>query len=374
MWNDTPHIAVQMTDKDVIERVNALLGSPAITYEKRLTKADNQVFGADSHGSRAAAWMMTLYPFMGTRRQNKITEILHYWRAQSGFPRGRRGEFAPALCHPDRPRQGQGFCAECYQRKYLETYVLETKATCHPDKPLHAYGFCARCYLRERRRQRAGKPSRLDGLQQPTQTATCHPERPHVGKGLCSSCYMKQWRQQQAQRAPVLETLPAAQPAPVVSRVLSPTLNLQDIAWFAGILEGEGHFHWHSSPCIALKMTDQDVVKRGARLCGYPVTSYQPKGKLTYKRVYSFQISGLRAIGWMMSLYSFMGMRRQARIRELLQRWHEKPGFARLHRREDRSALCHPDQPWYAQGLCRRCYMRKYMRDYRGQTGILWTF
>lgn len=67
-------------------------------------------------------------------------------------------------------------------------------------------------------------------------------------------------------------------------------------------------------------MTDKDVVERAAALlkCSVKAT---PGRKAGHKPIYRAQIAGPHAIGWMQILYTLMGERRQAKIREILGLW-----------------------------------------------------
>ena len=101
-------------------------------------------------------------------------------------------------------------------------------------------------------------------------------------------------------------------------------VSTKDIAWVAGILEGEGCFTLRSgrgTPLIQLMMTDMDIVIRVAQLleanrvteCKTPTKSGKP--------IYRVNIFGRNAVAWCMTLYVLMGERRQSRIRELLMSW-----------------------------------------------------
>jgi hypothetical protein len=145
-------------------------------------------------------------------------------------------------------------------------------------------------------------------------------------------------------------------------------MKIIDIAWLAGLLEGEGSFMIRGgSPRLVLQSTDLDVVQRAARLfgCKVPETAdYKPKGKATYKPVYGARIFGMRALGWMMTLYSLLGQRRRAQVRTVIGEW--QLSKARLHAPPGlrMPAICHPDRPTKGLNLCRECYMRHYRRTY----------
>lgn len=141
-------------------------------------------------------------------------------------------------------------------------------------------------------------------------------------------------------------------------------INTLDIAWLGGLLEGEGSFMMGKSndPRIQMQMTDRDTMERAASILGVPVSSYvrKPKGKASYLPVYGLGVTGHRSIAWMMTLYKFLGNRRQAKIREILEKWKTTRIVIR-----GRMATCHPDRKHCADGLCRMCWMR----EYRKRTG-----
>lgn len=69
-----PRLQVSMTDKDIVDRAAKLIG--LTTYKGGVCKSGKQMWMTACQGSRAASWMMTLYPLMGQRRQAKIRESL----------------------------------------------------------------------------------------------------------------------------------------------------------------------------------------------------------------------------------------------------------------------------------------------------------
>lgn len=142
----------------------------------------------------------------------------------------------------------------------------------------------------------------------------------------------------------------------------------KDIAWLGGLLEGEASFQFKNGcPKIALQMTDRDVVARAADILGVPIgaSSRKPKGKDTYKPVWHLGVHGKRALGWMMTLYQFLGERRQAKVREIIDLRLMSKYMPRKSRGEFVPATCHPSRPRRAGNLCKECWMR----DYRQRTG-----
>lgn len=139
-----------------------------------------------------------------------------------------------------------------------------------------------------------------------------------------------------------------------------------DIAWLAGLLEGEGSFgDSKGSPTIQLQITDRDIATRAAALMSVKVRApWQPKGKRvnggSFCPVYSVVACGTRAIGLMMTLYSVLGERRRERVKGVLARWRASPRAPRAPRGQRFMATCHPNEVRCGHGLCERCYMRRY--------------
>jgi hypothetical protein len=139
----------------------------------------------------------------------------------------------------------------------------------------------------------------------------------------------------------------------------------KDLAWLAGLLEGEGSFtDSRGSVSIQVTMTDSDIIERAAAILGVDTRkSWQPKGNR--KRVYGCYVLGPRAVGWMMTLYQFFGERRQRRIREIIETWRGKKYRPRLQGKHRLPAVCHPDKPRSAGLLCFKCRHAEYMREWR---------
>lgn len=138
-----------------------------------------------------------------------------------------------------------------------------------------------------------------------------------------------------------------------------------EIAWLAGLLEGEGSFGNYSKKTMVdlrlqLAMGDRDVIEKAAAVVGgAPVYTYDRKGQKGFrdhhKPQHKFTLRGYKAARIMEAVLPFMGARRSAKITELLAQWN-----ARRSRTRERGlpAVCHPERPHYCQDLCRLCYTR----------------
>lgn len=97
-------------------------------------------------------------------------------------------------------------------------------------------------------------------------------------------------------------------------------MNVPDLKWLAGLLEGEGCFTFHGDgrPQVIVHMTDADVVAKAARRMG--VKPYGPyfdkKGSMPF---FTANLYGPKARVLMRQLYPHMGARRRARIRHILE-------------------------------------------------------
>jgi len=108
----------------------------------------------------------------------------------------------------------------------------------------------------------------------------------------------------------------------------------KEISWLAGLLEGEGCFHYagpNKVPAITLNMIDRDVVTRARDLLisRNPITPLR-KGNFyiskttTGKPLYRVTITGYLAFQWMLTLYCLMGERRQAKMKEIVLNYSKK--------------------------------------------------
>jgi hypothetical protein len=97
-------------------------------------------------------------------------------------------------------------------------------------------------------------------------------------------------------------------------------MDIKNIYWIAGILEGEGCFNYYNAPRIFLKMTDKDTVERARNITGADAV-VREQDRIGLKRSYILAINSHYAVGWMMTLYSIMSARRKEQIKQVLSEW-----------------------------------------------------
>lgn len=105
-------------------------------------------------------------------------------------------------------------------------------------------------------------------------------------------------------------------------------MDIRDLHWLAGLLEGEGYFglgtkRGRTVARFALGMTDKDVVVRAGELIGVSVCHIKP-GRADWSPIFRLAASGSRAVEVMRLMRPLCGERRAARIDSVLAR-HE-PG------------------------------------------------
>lgn len=101
-----------------------------------------------------------------------------------------------------------------------------------------------------------------------------------------------------------------------------------DIAWLAGLLEGEGSFMvWKNHkpkktyfyPTISVNMTDKDIIDRVANLFGTQSYVFKKAYGVSKKPSWRAMVRGKNAVAWMKLLLPYMGERRAEKINEILE-------------------------------------------------------
>ncbi len=99
-----------------------------------------------------------------------------------------------------------------------------------------------------------------------------------------------------------------------------------ELAWLAGLLEGEGCFDSHrNQPRIRLKMSDPDTIIRAATLMGaawHPDRrSHETAARTGHRPLYVTALTGVRAIALMTLLLPHLSARRTQRVTSILTAW-----------------------------------------------------
>lgn len=74
--SNRPRISLQMTDKDVVEKVAKMFGVAYMYPRRHVGTTWKQCFQVVLRGKRAIELMKHLYPYMGERRKSRIDEVI----------------------------------------------------------------------------------------------------------------------------------------------------------------------------------------------------------------------------------------------------------------------------------------------------------
>jgi len=103
-----------------------------------------------------------------------------------------------------------------------------------------------------------------------------------------------------------------------------------DLAWLAGLLEGEGSFmkgppSESNLPRMRVQMTDADVIERAAHLMGVSAVSVKA-AQVGWKDSFVAQVKGAGAVSLMRLLQPRMGQRRRGQIDAALEGYNPDRG------------------------------------------------
>ena len=114
-------------------------------------------------------------------------------------------------------------------------------------------------------------------------------------------------------------------------------INREDLAWAAGLFEGEGSFTFarrgkYVSIVAELGMTDEDRVKRFQEVLGIGNTTVHTKPiKTHWKTMYLWKTGSFEGVQAVISmLWPWLGPRRRNRAKEILALWHQDKNTKRL--------------------------------------------
>lgn len=84
-----------------------------ICEERDRAASQSPIFNLRVGGEKAARIMRAVLPHMGSRRSERIKEILQIWDDR---PVKKREQNLPAECHPDRRHYARGLCRKCHYK------------------------------------------------------------------------------------------------------------------------------------------------------------------------------------------------------------------------------------------------------------------
>lgn len=102
---------------------------------------------------------------------------------------------------------------------------------------------------------------------------------------------------------------------------------MDDIAWAAGLFEGEGCITYtQRAPVIAVRMTDKDVLERFASVMGSKITGPYASQSKGGKPTYNWHVGGIRPVqDALRRLWPYLGERRRARAALVIAEYYESP-------------------------------------------------
>lgn len=260
-----PRITLQMVDEDVIQRVADIWQCGYSSYSPRKSNW-SALHTVLISSQRAINWMEAISPYMGSRRQSKISDLIARYEKKKNIFRGGHAH--------------NGLLAE----------EILCRTTLLAELKKHSYRELAKKY----------------GFSHETiRRAALNLNR----KGMPKSGPSK-----------------ALSDGEALSFWVNETTNLTNLPWLAGLLEAEGSFlkgppSRPGSPVISIQMTDRDVIDRVRDFMApdYKVYHcYKSQRELGHKDVFAFSMRGKRAYHFMLQLRPFMGIRRQEQITRAL--------------------------------------------------------
>jgi len=103
-------------------------------------------------------------------------------------------------------------------------------------------------------------------------------------------------------------------------------VDIKNIYWAAGFLDGEGYFG-RTRTCAHITATQvaSELLERLQRLFGGIVRHYQRK-EVKHNDYYRWDFYGQKAIGLIMTLYPLLSYKRKEQIKKVLLAWKSSPG------------------------------------------------
>jgi len=94
-------------------------------------------------------------------------------------------------------------------------------------------------------------------------------------------------------------------------------VDLSDLVWLAGLIEGDGHFSLtEGRPIVGISMKDEDVIDRLAKMWETSYSKETPRKK-GWSPVFKCSISGKKALVWMRTMLPYLGARRSEKVKRI---------------------------------------------------------
>ena len=157
------------------------------------------------------------------------------------------------------------------------------------------------------------------------------------------------------------------------------TVPLSDLAWCAGLFEGEGCFTFRSkrgNPSAVIKMTDRDVLDRFATVIGFGrISSVRSTSSLGKKQQWEWRVNSFMHVQALIAaLWPWLCSRRKARAQEVLSVSRALPSAgsmlakrngvcAKGHEMNEGTTYMNPNSGRRFCKVCRDSYMKTYYRN-----------
>lgn len=120
----TPRIILGMTDLDVVLRAKQIMSpNSKLTTSKPKSSNSKESYSFSISGKNAASWMMTIFSLMGSRRQDRIFELITSWKQtklsfkdRTHCPRGHKYTEENIYRPPSNPNARN--CRTCMRNRY----------------------------------------------------------------------------------------------------------------------------------------------------------------------------------------------------------------------------------------------------------------
>lgn len=114
-------------------------------------------------------------------------------------------------------------------------------------------------------------------------------------------------------------------------------MDIKELHWAAGFLEGEGCFHVGGRTSMAAAQVQIEPLQKIQRILGGTINGPYSAKNPNSKPFFSWRLNGVQAIATMLTLFSLLSPKRKAAITRAVQEWKSAPGNPKS---------------WLARGTC----------------------